>query len=423
MVTNINPANCAPSEAVDEFQVLSAYKGTDGASGEVYIVAPATEYKTVTAIRIAAVCQKDPTPFSGEAFAASFVLAWEKSPDGIHQKHTLVVTVKQGQWQAKAAARKQLRHDFVQVALCLDKREGTSQSELVPGATRLIMRRIAEKLPAPLSETPFYLFGFSSGIPPLPASPYVDLLPGMRLLVQPAVNQLIGPGASLNGPVTAGTFTAEVCGVTGSDGARRIGFNAFLGAISAPKVPNEPVSERSPQRVIGGLLDLQAAGVARRYWRLCFPTKYPPVHLPGDVQLGNSVTLIGADSLGSLEKATEAYQAGAPADDVDLRYAVFRGRPTVIPELPILLNEVLTHVPVGTTVRQVVESHMMSNPAHWETTKSSGQQVSLWRYVGMAADELPSRKPVRFYPGTRATFCDPREFELPLAPADRVQVK
>ena len=66
-----------------------------------------------------------------------------------------------------------------------------------------------------------------------------------------------------------------------------------------------------------------------------------------------NVTLLGADDLTTLAAATNAYYtSGRPTAPL---VAYFRGRATVVPELPCFVDGALRYVPLATTVRHVLE--------------------------------------------------------------------
>lgn len=410
---------------IDVQEFYQIYSDFPGCGEEAFLVPPQTEYSKQTVIDIGAVClRSDPPVFTKTPpYDKDFTLSWVDTCSVSSVK--LRVTVKDTQWQCEADVRKRIRGNFAKVAVALDELEyPTKGAVLVPGATRLILRRVAEVMVAPLTETLFYLCGFNTGVGSAQACPYVDLVPGMRVVVHPEINQFVGVGSAMNRPITTGAFTMDVCGVTGAGGGRRIAFDAFLGAISAPMIANKPVGPGRPQFVIGGLLDLQAAGVTRRHWRLFYPIKLPAADTQGDVQLGNSVTFVGADTWADLDAATVAYQSGNPAQGVTapLVYAVLRGRPTVVPQVPVAVNDALEYVSVGTTVRDIVGCHVLSNPLVWNKGKDTSQQFAMFRSMTFTGEWLPTEKSVEFNP--RSTeFSDPRAYDLPIVLGDRVEVK
>ena len=69
--------------------------------------------------------------------------------------------------------------------------------------------------------------------------------------------------------------------------------------------------------------------------------------------MSGNVALLGADDLTTLAAATTAYYtSGHPTAAL---VAYFRGRATVVPELPCFVDSTLRYVPVATTFRHVLE--------------------------------------------------------------------
>ncbi|MGH3687535.1 MAG: hypothetical protein ACRDRE_03735 [Pseudonocardiaceae bacterium] len=399
----------------------------------VFVVPPNVNRDEATTIEILHVCiSNTPPDFPAKPiYADDFDLQWDKKESQITdplEQVSLKVTIKATQWECETVTRKRIRNNFVAVIETLDELEYPLQDKpriLAPSSTQIIMRRIAESLAAPLADTAYFLSGFNTGINSTQACPYIDLLPGMQVLVQPEINQFLGPGSPANRPISAGAFTFPVCGTGRADGTRLIGFDPFLAAISPPTISNKPVSKSQPQIAIGGLIDLQAAGVLRRWWRLHYPTKLPPAHESGDIQLGNSITLIGADSRVDLEAATESFQNGhaAASTKFPLWYGVFRGRPTVIPQVQIMIDRVKKFVSSGTTIRSIVEDIVLSNVFAWDLGSDLNQRFDMSRMFTESGKPLPESKEVTFKLDRAATHTDPEVYDLPIAFGDVVTVK
>jgi hypothetical protein len=91
-----------------------------------------------------------------------------------------------------------------------------------------------------------------------------------------------------------------------------------------------------------------------RHLRLCYPPgAFVDAASGGLATPQGNVTLLGADDLGTLATATTAYYtSGRPVAPL---VAYFRGRATVVPELPCLVGGALRYVPLATTLRHVLE--------------------------------------------------------------------
>ncbi|HEY9830996.1 MAG TPA: hypothetical protein V6D26_10470, partial [Stenomitos sp.] len=183
---------------------------------------------------------------------------------------------------------------------------------------------------------------------------YVDLQPGMRLRVEYQSYQLVNLTTDptqpyRNGFVGNGTAYYEVCSY-GENGSS-IGFSPFLSRIESTTV--------TPSRGgAGGIIDLLGVDYARPYYRLFYPKQFPSSDEKGFSGSQKNVTLVGADNLEALKKATEAYQTRGNFDGLtQIVYAFFRGRAIVTPEIAFFLNEQPTYVSVGTTIRQFISSY------------------------------------------------------------------
>jgi hypothetical protein len=255
----------------------------------------------------------------------------------------------------------------------------------------------------------------------------------MRLSVLTASNQFVGPGNTLSGMVAGGALDVEIGGVLDASGTRRVSFEPFLGAIADPVIDNTPVGPSSPQSAIAGVADLHAAGSLRRWYRLLYPPKLPPASGPGDLALGDSVTLVGAETRADLEAATTSFQSGTAAKAMgpkSLVYSVLRGRATVVPKIAVNVLGQPTWVSVGTTVRDIVERYaptslLSTNPLQWNPPGGSGA----FTLVRLPVNGQTSFNPPAYTDATDkrvdtgTVVPDPRVYELPLQQGDVVTVR
>ena len=106
----------------------------------------------------------------------------------------------------------------------------------------------------------------------------------------------------------------------------------------------------------GGLIDLQQEGYRMPYFRLLYPSQPKG---PGDkkwVGVERVATLVGATTIAGIETATEQYRNVRTVDSSNSVVAFsFRGRAAVIPEIAVFVDEHPVWVPVGATVRGVLE--------------------------------------------------------------------
>jgi hypothetical protein len=404
------------------YWTLPGYTGTDSSPGQVFLLPPGAEKGHDQKVTVENVfpAGKAPSEPTSPPYAADF--SWQAKDKG-----NLVITIKGNgnQWRGDAAARAELRKHFAELLVAFDALEYPS-GPFLPGATALIARALAEVMPAPIAESLFFYYGMNSGLTAGSETPYVDLVPGMRVVVQPTANQFVGVGSKRNGMVAAGSLTLRVCGSTGSDGHRRVGFDPFLAALAPPQIPNKPVGPVSPQVEISGVQDLQAAVLARRWYRLLLPLALSPAAIPGDAELGDSVTLVGAETRADLEAATAKFQAGEPASGTaaPLVYSIFRGRAAVQPQISVSWGSWPEWVPLGTTVRDFVEQFAFAHPSAWNNSASKphpeNSPFGLTRPVTSPAGNFGEGRQVFFNP-QEAEVSDPLVYELPVIQGDRFE--
>ncbi|MGR6870723.1 hypothetical protein ACU6U9_00080 [Pseudomonas sp. HK3] len=213
----------------------------------------------------------------------------------------------------------------------------------------LVREVIALGVPMTFDETLFYRYGFD------PADGYCDLQPGMALRLDSEIYQFVGTSGSatqVSGFVSSGSSTYEIGAYMASNGERETGMNAFLSAAGRPNVsPNS--------RGSGGVIDLYATSFRRRYYRLFYPQNLVSSDSEGQVGIGSNVAVLGCNSWTVLNDATVSYLATGNFDSVtaDISYTFFRGRMVSTPMLSVLLNDVPQQLPVGTTVRELVQRY------------------------------------------------------------------
>ncbi|HEU5103211.1 MAG TPA: hypothetical protein VFU22_29525 [Roseiflexaceae bacterium] len=428
------PPNATPTpqptniRSRDRYQVYSGYQDVDAAKADTpYLVAPKTDSDADTKLTIANLCLTPPAapPIAPELDNDDFQFAWivpdTRGKPVNADDVKLLITIKKAKnvWRASAAARQALRANFVSFCNQVEALE-LSKKMLVVGGAMVITQRIAEALPVPIGDSLLYRAGFNPGFG-ADNSPYVDLQPGMRLRVDFAANQFVGPGSQLNGLVGSGQFYFNI----GRDNNQRIVFDTFLSAIAAPET-----SAPLDQSTASGAIDLQAAGAARRHYRLFYPTQLPAATGPGDSRLTRNVALIGADTLPDLAAATDIYQrsgslAVAAKDNLPIIGISFRGRAIAVPEIGVYVNRqvgdmrhsALTYVPIGTTLRQLLDQQA----GVWNPGQLYGESGTITLRRFWAEDDgVPKYRKIMLNP-VRAT--DVRVFDLPLAKSDILDIR
>lgn len=361
--TNLGSAGTAvaPPSLTAVYQVSPKYQGPDGAVTTVPFLLPPTMISGSTNSWGKAI-EVDVSYVYGQKVASGgssctisgsdFTLSWIPGAGGFIAQ----VFIPAYAWNAAASYRAQLSNAFS--AFCQSLETLEANQCLMRGGSQGIAQRVVEALPVPLNEVLYYKYGFNA------ASGYVDLQPGMRLRIEFETFEFTVPNSPLNGFVGGGVGYYDVCGYLDPNGNQRIAFDAFLGAIRPPNLT-------SPTMVAGGIIDLQGATTARRYYRLFYPANLSSSS-QGNTSTANNVMLIGANTLADLATATTAYlqnQTCAPGGSSVL-CNLFRGRAIVVPEILIYLasqtlnvsstsapptTAVPTYVPIGTTVRNLVE--------------------------------------------------------------------
>ncbi|NER34088.1 MAG: hypothetical protein F6J93_08605 [Oscillatoria sp. SIO1A7] len=417
----------APPEASGYYQVVSSLEGNDGTKSNVpYLLPPQFEYSKASHFSVSSVAIKHGVGGNTLCDNDDFSVTLKQQQDA-NNLHPVKVTLKNNNmWKCASSARSTLRQNFSQLYQTLDQHE--LQGKLIPGSAFWIVRAISQALPAPIRETLFYRYGMNYGIEGK-SSPYIDLEPGMRLRVDFSANQFVSPSSQFNGLVPAGQYTYEINGHTGEDGLHRIAFNSFLGSIAAPQIDNGS----TPPTIASGIIDLQAAGATRRYYRLFYPVEMAASNTPGDSNIAKNVTLVGADSLADMQLATDAYGQGncvTGNSPKPIKYFIFRGRAAVVPEIQIYLakwvwegNYVFfdnLYVPVGTTVRNLGQRLAGGNPLQW------ANKVFFAAYRQILNDEISAdkRTKINLNASNNGSNNNPlSSLDLPAVEGDRFEVQ
>jgi hypothetical protein len=341
------------------FSIVQQFTGNDGVTASSpFVIPPNVTYSganspfaqiQITIANAAGQTSGSACNIAANANNPDFSLAWNNQQAVVTVQPTNV-------WAGAAAKRTQLRTSFDAFRQQLEALEIPKQGQpcLKPGGAFLIAQRVAEALPLSLDESLYYRYSFDK------VNNYIDLQPGMRLRVEYSSYQLLatsGQYTKLNGYAGNGVGYYNV--VRRTD--QRVAFDAFLGQLTAPT----PDTATCGLPGAGGIIDFQIGGLARRYYRLFYPPTFTSSDCPGNAGMNRNVTLIGADTLADLYNATSQYPSGncatAAAGNQAILCTVFRGRDVVIPELLVRANYQQNYVPVGTTVRNLVDQFINSS--------------------------------------------------------------
>ncbi|HEY6786440.1 MAG TPA: hypothetical protein VI365_03930 [Trebonia sp.] len=208
---------------------------------------------------------------------------------------------------------------------------------------------LAQALPQTFAESLYFRYGFDA------SQRCVELSPGMRLRIDFQSHQSVDPGTSaLNGFVSSGRSWIEIGQLPGSQGGQVLGFDTFLAQLQGFTV--------SPSTAgTGGPVDLQGAAYQMPYWRLYYPSVYPSSDGTGFVAAAQNPVLIGAPNRAALETAGSQYLSDGTISPTAVG-VWFRGRTTVVPEIPVLVQAQLRYVTLGTTLRGLLAGFM---PLPW----------------------------------------------------------
>ncbi len=219
---------------------------------------------------------------------------------------------------------------------------------LRPGRVQLMRSLMAQLLPLTFAETLYFRYGLD------PATRRVDLTPEMRLRVDFQAHQAVDPGTSLlNGFVGSATAYVGIgersgnpVGVPPTPADATLTFDRFLGSLAGLSVTASGGGG-------GGVIDLQGAAYQMPHWRLLYPATYPSSAATGFIGPQGNPTLVGAPTLAALDAATATYASNgtiaAPAVA-----AYFRGRATIVPEIPVFVQGERRYVALGTTIRDLL---------------------------------------------------------------------
>jgi hypothetical protein len=333
-------------------------------------------------------------------FSLVFKQATDKSI-GIYAEVTVLPT------NVFTNSRNALQTSFISFQQQVEALEVTSKA-LVPGGARLLLARVASGLPLRIDEILFYHYGLNPT--QQNAQQYIDLQPGMAVRAEWGGYQYCdapgGPGNALNSYVGYGASRFMVSQTVNG----LLTFDPFVRRLNYTL--NPPVA---CPLVAGGLLDVvaafqqspssqppvQASGNARRHLRLVYPTQFAGSGTINNVATPPTCVLLGADTFVDLTAATNdvlnpAGSSGCitpTAGNNPITSISFNGRAIFIPEITVLVRGAAMSVPVGTTVRNVMQQFV--DPALGQFNAGTSELVpQMYRYMqGMVPPFFPSTAP------------------------------
>lgn len=270
------------------------------------------------------------------------------------------------------------------------------------GGLRVLQNRIAECLPLEYGDLLYYHYGWNM------SENYIDLHPGMRLRVDFQQYQFvhITEQKAANGFAGAGSIYVPIHSYTHNEGsgAQYLGFGPFLSRLLS--------SARGKLSTdgAGGLFDLVKTGSRKPFFRLIFPNETIPAAAPE-----RAVTIVGADRWQDLPTAIPM----AADDTGSIISFFFRDRATIIPEIQVFVGNRELYVPVGTTLRQLLEKY-----AGIPAASASKPELAAFlgktrprRLLHTGPDSIPSYRFLN--PGTTNVVKNQDVFDLPLIKGDK----
>lgn len=314
-----------------------------------FVVGPVVPGTPTGSITLPNVTLPAPAPATQSTFSLSVVPA-----NGYAVSAVKVAVDPTLAWSADPSQRAAMAMAFRVFRAQLEALEAASSPALLPGASELIVNRLASALPLRFDEILTYYYAFD------PVGQTIDLVPGMSLRIDWAGYQYCdgpgGPGFGLNGFGATGTSHLEIA----RRPDRTLAFDGFSAQFS------QGVSLQPPAGcplLAGGPVDLQLLGNGRRHLRLVWPTSFSGAGSVDNSGTTNQLSciLLGASTFADIEAATAATLAGqsacgAQGSGADPIVSIaFTGRVTLVPEIWIWFGGVPQRVPVGTTVRNLAQ--------------------------------------------------------------------
>ncbi|MEO1030967.1 MAG: fibronectin type III domain-containing protein [Bacteroidota bacterium] len=243
----------------------------------------------------------------------------------------------------------------------------TVNKGMLPGTIPYLNQVIARGLPLTYAETLYYAYGFN------PTKRYVSLQAGMRITLSYSEYQFIGPGGTsplLNGYVGSGSVSyimgSYLSGSSQETQKLDIGFSNFLNHLALETHSN-----------VGGgssVLDTYITGASEPYYRIFYPTSFLSADDPGSVDPSQNISIVIASDFSKMKAATDAWNNSQPFPG-DVLVLFLRGRATIVPEIKITLSGQEQWVPIGTTLRNVLDEYA-SVPFRPTTGSTDGWQTT-----------------------------------------------
>lgn len=277
-----------------------------------------------------------------------------------------------------------------------------TQAQLIPGVLTLVRNRIAQQIPILVEDTLAYYYDLDRN------QGAVDLQAGMRLRVDYQNYQFVHPAQSSanQGFVGSGTSYYYLNSYRENDLNRGliINFDAFLSQIQ-PYVK----SEFDNYLGVSSSLDTFKVGYQHPYLRLVYPSQTQSSQ--GSLDPGQVATIMGSASLAALKGENNSF---------DVASFYFRGRATVIPEIALIVQGETIFVPVGTTLKQLMEQTVsVPSPFSGQSLLSSIGKLRFSRLVHEGISNQPYYRLVNLLQAEEEGIL---VLDLPLVKGDRISL-
>lgn len=293
------------------------------------------------------------------------------------------------------ASAQEVKAEYTSFLINLESNQANLPKE---GALSLIQARIAERLPMPLEEVLFYHYGLDK------TQNQVDIKSGMRLRVEYQNYQFVprSDRRAIQGFVGSGSGLYEVNHFQ-LGGGTKLSFDPFLTGMEMK------VSGVNGTNSTGGLLDLSTSKL-NAFYRLKFPAEFADTSVNRDAF--RATQLIGANTYGELDSSSKTLKRN------------MLGRAIIIPEILVYVKQTPVYIPLGTTLRQLLErsSGLPATGLFIENASAStilSTSFTMSRLVHEGHNSKPIHKSMDL--GVYAKFTSGADlFDLPLVKGDRI---
>lgn len=338
-----------------------------------------------------------------------------------------------------------LRTAFLEFRQALFVAQTTAeQACLLPGSNELVLQRLAEAMPLPMDELLRYRYGLETG-----DANQIELTPGMRLRIQDS--------AYLNQTDSVGTYGAETAFHASGTTVLYVRSDALGAATDVPNIGLNKlyqgmafqVTQVSPGtqglwafpniRYASTAIDLSVAAELAPYLAVSYPPAnlaWPALNASQTGPQGNAVVVRAA----SPDALQDWLVQLAPGDSTSHKACdtggsgtnncvVWIGRGAPVPEIRVVLDEQVLWVPVGTTVRDLLQQTV-----DWSTpgTGPTSNQVTglLTRQISLAGSSASTGTDTIsvVFPGVSSLTANASDalaatsFDLPLVRGDQLHV-